>query len=107
MIHGRKNRPSIMQFTLLNEADMWQLFNTEPYDFPGLFAFTRSLAFDHLTDMGSGANAAYDAAGSGRLGDFVDSHTYPAPSRRPNATGTQYAMVGEFGGVGAFVTGKE
>ena len=107
MIAGRKNHPSIVQFTLLNEQDMWQLFDTKPYDLPGLLQFARGLAPDHWINLESGANAAYDASGAGHLGDVVDCHTYPAPTVRPNASGTQYAMLGEFGGVGAFVAGKE
>jgi beta-galactosidase/beta-glucuronidase len=107
MIAGRKNHPSIVQFTLLNEADMWQLFDTKPYDLSGLLHFARGLAPDHWINLESGANVAYDASGAGHLGDVVDCHTYPAPSVRPNASASQYAMLGEFGGVGAFVVGKE
>lgn len=109
LILGRKNHPCIVQFTLLNEIDMWQLFNaTMPYDLPGLLEFARTLAPHHLINMESGANAAYNSDPTRqRLGDVVDYHTYPAPTNRPNATSHQYAMLGEFGGVGTFVPGKE
>ena len=88
--NGRCNHPSIMQSTLLNEADMWQLFPhfTKPYDLPGLLHFARGLAPDHLIDFDSGANGNYNPHGCGHLGDVVDLHTYPAPSLRPNASDT-------------------
>ena len=35
-----------------------------------------------------------------------DIHSYPYPGD-PQPSATQYAMVGEFGGIGAFVVGKE
>ena len=108
MLTGRRNHPCIVQFTLLNEIDMWQLFNTTPYDLPGLLGFARALVPDHAIDMESGANQGYSSdPARARLGDVVDYHTYPAPSARPNATVHQYAMLGEFGGVGTFVPGKE
>jgi beta-galactosidase/beta-glucuronidase len=108
MINGRKNHPCIVQFTLLNEEDMWQLFETQPWDLPGLLEFARTLAPDHLIDMNSGGNGAFGkSAARARLGDVVDVHTYPSPNVKPNTTDTQYAMLGEFGGVGAFVAGKE
>ena len=47
------------------------------------------------------------SSGWGLLGDVSDVHTYPAPRLRPNASARQYAMIGEFGGIGAFVPGKE
>lgn len=108
MMNGRKNHPCIVQFTLLNEEDMWHLFDGAPFDLPRLLDFARALAPDHLIDMESGSNGGYSTSISrARLGDVVDYHTYPAPRLKPNATETQYAMLGEFGGVGAFVAGKE
>merc|ERR1711916_258078 len=41
-----------------------------------------------------------------RVGDVNDVHNYPYP-QHPDADHGQYAMIGEFGGVGAFVDGKE
>ena len=108
MIDGRKNHPCIVQFTLLNEMDMWMLFDTPPFDLPGLLHFARTLAPEHLINVESGANGKYGKVPArSRLGDVRDYHTYPAPALEPHATATQYAMVGEFGGVGAFVAGKE
>ena len=73
----------------------------------GLLDLSRSLAPDHLINVNSGSNGAYAQSPSrARLGDVVDYHTYPAPRLRPNASDTHYAMIGEFGGVGAFVAGK-
>ena len=107
MIAGRKNHPSIVQFTVTNEDDCWEIFNsTAPTTLPGLLALVRSLAPNHWVDMNSGGSYTWQKATAGMsLGDVVDYHAYPAPQRIPNATGTQYAMVGEFGGAGAFVRG--
>ena len=41
------------------------------------------------------------------LGDVDDHHVYPDPKSYPPAVPSQYAMNGEFGGVGAFIKGKE
>ena len=110
MIAGRKNHPSIVQFTVTNEDDCWELFNaTAPYDLPKLLALVRELAPHHLIDMNSGSSGNWQLATANMsLGDVNDYHTYPAPqaNRNPNATATQYAMVGEFGGAGAFVQGR-
>merc|ERR1719359_1596646 len=40
------------------------------------------------------------------IGDVNDIHSYPQPGD-PQPSGSQWAMIGEFGGVGAFVAGKE
>jgi hypothetical protein len=40
------------------------------------------------------------------IADVNDWHTYPYPGH-PMPSATQYAMLGEFGGVGAFVAGHE
>ena len=109
MIVGRKNHPSILQFTVTNEDDCWPIFNaTAGYDLPRLLALVRELAPHHLVDMNSGGSHLWQkATANASLGDVNDFHSYPAPqaNRDPNATATQYAMVGEFGGAGAFVGG--
>merc|ERR1712196_224790 len=51
------------------------------------------------TDSGGGANNLH-------IGDVNDIHSYPYPGD-PQPSATQYAMIGEFGGIGAFVEGKE
>ena len=40
------------------------------------------------------------------VGDVNDIHDYPNP-RVVTPTATKYAMIGEFGGIGAFLKGKE
>merc|ERR1712154_234397 len=49
--------------------------------------------------MGGGANNLH-------VGDVNDVHSYPNPSD-PKPSKTQYAMVGEYGGIGYFVPEKE
>jgi len=51
------------------------------------------------TDSGGKANDLHVA-------DVNDIHSYPYPGD-PQPLATQYAMVGEFGGIGAFIQGKE
>lgn len=106
MILGRMNHPSILQFTLTNEDDCWNMFNsTASYSLPKLLALARSLAPHHLIDMNSGGSFGWQNATKGmKLGDVIDYHTYPSPQRIPSATETRYAMVGEFGGAGAYVS---
>ena len=50
------------------------------------------------TDSGGDANNL-------PVGDVNDIHDYPDP-KDPKPTTTKYAMIGEFGGIGAFVSGK-
>lgn len=51
------------------------------------------------TDSGGPANNLY-------VGDVNDIHDYPSPDD-PQPSSTQYAMIGEFGGIGAFIAGHE
>ena len=46
------------------------------------------------------------AANGLHIGDANDVHSYPWPAD-PKPSATQYAMIGEFGGIGAFIQGKE
>lgn len=39
------------------------------------------------------------------VGDVNDIHSYPWPGS-PSPSATQYAMVGEFGGIGSWTTGE-
>lgn len=100
-ILGRGNHPSIVQYETFNEGDCWQVFSTPPWDVPGVVALARRLDPHRLvdTDSGGGANDLH-------IGDVNDVHSYPYPGD-PSPSGTQYGMVGEFGGVGAFSRGKE
>jgi len=101
MVKGRRNHPSIVQFTTFNEADCWRVFNTPPYDVAGIVNLSRKLDPSRLvdTDSGGGANDLH-------IGDVNDIHSYPYPGD-PKPSASQYAMIGEFGGIGAFTVGKE
>jgi hypothetical protein len=124
-ILGRKNHPCIVQFTVFNEGDCWNVFNVSE-----TLNMARSLAPDHLLDTDSGGKA-----NDLHIGDVNDIHSYPQPGdTQPSKT--QYAMVGEYvvwdlfslplsfflslsshthihtfqcryGGIGAFIEGKE
>jgi len=103
MVRGRGNHPSIVQFTTFNEGDCWEAFEKAgpPNNVAGIVNLSRSLDPYRLvdTDSGGGANDKH-------IGDVNDIHTYPYPGdTKPSAT--QYGMIGEFGGIGAFVEGKE
>mmetsp|Transcript_54938 Transcript_54938/g.117913 ORF Transcript_54938/g.117913 Transcript_54938/m.117913 type:complete len:660 (+) Transcript_54938:87-2066(+) len=101
MIKGRGNHPCIVQWTTFNEGDCWSVFKTKPLDVEGITKLAKQLDPTRLvdTDSGGGANDFGYA-------DVNDIHSYPYPGN-PNASATQYAMVGEFGGIGAFIKGKE
>jgi len=97
MVTGpRASHPCIVQWETFNEGDCWNVF-----DVPSVVNYVREL--DPVrpidTDSGGGANDLH-------IGDVNDIHTYPYPGD-PIPTPTQYAMIGEFGGIGAFVTGHE
>lgn len=95
-ILGRKNHPCIVQFTLFNEGDCWNVF-----DVPSALKVARSFAPDHLFDTDSGGKA-----NDLHIGDVNDVHTYPQPGdTQPSKT--QYAMIGEYGGIGAFIDDKQ
>merc|ERR1739848_208951 len=88
----------------MGEADCWRVFNKSKgaaYDVSDIVDLSKQLDPTRLvdTDSGGGANNLH-------IGDVNDIHSYPYPGD-PQPSGTQYAMVGEFGGIGAFVDGKE
>jgi len=101
MIEGRGNHPSILQWDTFNEGDCWRVFNTKPYDVEGITQLAKKLDPTRLVDTDSGGNGDVK-----QISDVYDIHTYPSPGD-PKPRGTQYAMVGEFGGIGTFVKGKE
>jgi beta-galactosidase/beta-glucuronidase len=97
---GRGNHPCIVQWTLFNEEDCWAVFNTTP-GLPYMVRFLKSLDPTRPVDVDSGGRAnAY------HLADVNDIHSYPFPAI-PALSTTQYAMVGEYGGLGIFVKDKE
>ena len=101
MVLGRSSHPSILQWTAFNEGDCWNVFNTTPYDVKGITDLIKTLDPTRPvdTDSGGGANDQ-------KIADVNDVHTYPYPGD-PVPSLQQYAMIGEFGGIGAFVQGKE
>jgi len=96
MINGRISHPCIVQWTAFNEGDCWEVF-----DVKSVVDYIRKLDPVRLvdTDSGGGANDLHYA-------DVNDIHTYPDPGH-PIPSKTQYGMIGEYGGIGAFVKGKE
>merc|ERR1712039_106271 len=101
MIDGRGNHPCIVQWETFNEGDCWGVFKTKPYDVEGITQLAKKLDPTRLidTDSGGGANNYH-------IADVNDIHSYPYPGD-PQPSDTQYAMIGEFGGIGAFIMGKE
>jgi len=97
MVSGpRANHPSIVQWETFNEGDCWNVFNvTYVVNYVRQLDPVRPID----TDSGGGANDYH-------IGDVNDIHTYPYPGD-PLPLSNQYAMLGEFGGIGAFVSGHE
>jgi len=96
MVLGKKNHPCIVQWTLFNEEDCYSVFDVADA-LKHLEALDQTRLID--TDSGGGANDL-------GLADVNDIHTYPWPGDTTPTT-TRYGMVGEFGGIGAFIKGKE
>lgn len=101
MIKGRGNHPCIVQWNMFNENDCWSVFKTKPFDVAGIVELAKNLDPTRLVDTDSGGSA-----NNFHIGDVNDMHDYPNPPN-PQASATQYAMIGEFGGLGAFIKGKE
>jgi hypothetical protein len=78
-----------------NEGDM-----VAHFDAASVVNWTRSYDASRLVDTDSGG-----PANDLHVGDVNDIHTYPSPGS-PKASASQYAMIGEFGGIGAFVPGQ-
>jgi len=97
MVHDRGSHPSIVQWEIFNEFDCEKFF-----DKAQALAFARSLDDSRLIDTNSGGPPESDYF----MGDVVDIHDYPDP-KNPAPTPSQYAMIGEFGGLGWFHTGEE
>ena len=102
MVTGpRGNHPCIVQYTTFNEGDCWRVFDTPPHDVAGIVALSRQLDPKRPVDTDSGG-----PENNLHIGAVNDIHSYPYPGD-PQPSATQYAMIGEFGGIGAFVEGKE
>jgi hypothetical protein len=88
MVDGRGHHPSIIQFETFNEQDM----AGGVYDDVNVSAAARWLRIydpSRLIDVDSGGPG--NALG---YGDVNDWHANPDPHTYPNATATQYAMLG-------------
>jgi hypothetical protein len=101
MVWGRGNHPCIVQWTAFNEGDCWSVFTEPPYDVPGIVKLFKQLDPTRLVDTNSGGGAD-----DLHIADVHDIHSYPYPGD-PQPLKNQYAMIGEFGGIGAFIPGKE
>ncbi len=102
MIRSRGNHPCIVQWTAFNEVDCWRVFNTTNHTVADVVARASAADWQRRpvdTDSGGKANSL-------PVGSVNDIHTYPYPGL-PLPSATRYAMVGEFGGIGAFVAEKE
>jgi len=96
MIDDRYNHPCIVQWTAFNEDDMVSHFDPNTV-VAWIQAYDPSRMVD--TDSGGPANNLH-------IGNVNDVHTYVKPGD-PKPSATQYAEVGEWGGIGAFVLGHE
>lgn len=101
MISGRGNHPCIIQWTTFNEGDCVGVFKTPPNDVKSITDLAKRLDSTRLVDTNSGG-----PANNLHIADVNDIHSYPSPGD-PRPSASQYAMVGEFGGIGAFIEGKE
>jgi hypothetical protein len=77
------------------------VFDTPPFAVADIVKMAARLDNSfRLVDTDSGGDANND-----HIGDVNDVHDYPNPGN-PIPSSKQYAMVGEFGGIGAFVAGN-
>ena len=61
MVHGRRNHPSILQWTAFNEGDCWEVFDTPPHDVAGVVALFKRLE-PTVRDPGAFMDAAIECA---------------------------------------------
>ncbi len=95
MIDNVYNHPSIVQWETFNEGDCVRAFNAT-----AVVEWVQQYDPYRLVDTNSGG-----PANSLHVGDVNDIHSYPYPGN-PAPSATQVAMVGEFGGIGTYVTGQ-
>ena len=89
MVEGRGNHPCIVTWVLFNEG--WGQYDTER-----LVPWLKSLDPSRLIDSASGWTDK-------RVGDLMDTHSYPGPESPPTEA-DRAAVLGEFGGLGLGVT---
>eukprot|EP01121_Diplochlamys_sp_Union-15-3_P017716 TRINITY_DN6295_c0_g1_i1.p1 TRINITY_DN6295_c0_g1~~TRINITY_DN6295_c0_g1_i1.p1 ORF type:complete len:699 (-),score=142.08 TRINITY_DN6295_c0_g1_i1:105-1982(-) len=94
MISGRYNHPCIIQWDVFNEGDCVSSFNAT-----SVVELVQSLDPSRFVDTNSGG-----PANNLHIADVNDIHSYPWPGH-PIPSKTQFAMIGEFGGIGAFIDG--
>lgn len=90
LIEGRGNHPCIIMWVVFNEG--WGQYET-----PRIAGHAKTLDPSRLVDNASG----WTDAGAG---DVADMHKYPDPGS-PSPEAKRAAVLGEFGGLGLFVTG--
>lgn len=102
VVKGRGNHPCITQWIIFNEDNCWMEFTkSAEYNIQDIVDFITSLDPSRLVDAASGGSAH-----TLRIGAVNDIHTYPEPGFI-FPTELQYAMVGEWGGIGYFLRGRE
>jgi len=94
-IKGKFNHPCIVQWTVFNEGDCIGVFP----NVSAVVDMVAQLDNTRLIDTNSGG-----PGNDLHIGDVNDIHTYPNPGDALPSV-TQYGMLGEFGGIGAFVQG--
>ena len=99
MVRDKSSHPSIIQWEIFNENDCWNWFPniTEIVDIVSNIDDTR------LIDIDSGGNLPNVT----NYGDVIDYHHYGNHVPDPIPNNHQYAMVGEYGGIGVFDIGHE
>ena len=103
MVEGKFNHPSIIQWETFNEGDCYGVFtNKSGVSVEDVVAYVQQLDSTRLvdTDSGGGANNLH-------VGDVNDIHDYPNPGDPQPYQNKQYAMIGEYGGIGCWVVGHE
>jgi hypothetical protein len=96
--------PSIVQWTIFNEDDMWKYF-----DVPSVSAWLAGYDTHRLIDTMSGPDGR-TAMNFKDNGNVTDGHSYPGPlapgklAAAPGGVG-KYGMIGEFGGVAICING--
>ena len=85
MIRGRKNHPSIVQWTIFNEENSYKVFTNPPYDLKGMVDLVRELDPTRLVDSCSGSHCNDLHLGSESLSPFSLSRVHSMlPPRTPN-----------------------